>query len=85
MGGGGGKGERPEAESKEKHGVWDLMPELTTTSPYVPSRVHYNTFTMGNPMPESTLTQGQAQSRLYPPVRDFEFGLSTEEGRGGIL
>jgi hypothetical protein len=41
-----------EAESKEKHGVWDPMPELTTTSPYV----HSNTFTMGKPMPESTLT-----------------------------
>jgi hypothetical protein len=31
------------------------------------------TFIMGNPMPESTLTL--CQSRLYPPVRDFEFGL----------
>jgi hypothetical protein len=25
----------PEAESKEKHGVWDPMPELTINSPYV--------------------------------------------------
>jgi hypothetical protein len=41
-----------EAESKEKHGVWDPMPELTITSPYVYS----NTFTMNNPMPESTLS-----------------------------
>jgi hypothetical protein len=31
------------------------MSELTITSPYVPSRVDSNTFTMGNPMPESTL------------------------------
>ncbi len=32
------------------------------------------TFTMGNPMTESTLTQ--CQSRLYPPVPDFGFDLS---------
>jgi hypothetical protein len=41
------------------------MPELTITSPYIDSRVDYNTFTMGNPIPESTLTL--CQSRLYPP------------------
>ncbi len=40
-----------EAESKEKHGVWDPMQELTITSPYVYSRVDSNTFTIGNPMP----------------------------------
>ncbi len=40
-------------------------------SPYVPSRVDSNTFTMGNPMPESTLTL----CLLYPPVRDFGFSL----------
>ncbi len=44
---------RPEAESKEKHGAWDPMPELTITSPYV------DTFTIGNPMPESTLSPSQ--------------------------
>jgi hypothetical protein len=33
-----------------------VVPELTKTSPYVPSSVDSNTFTMGNPMPESTLT-----------------------------
>ncbi len=27
----------PEVESKEKNGVWDPMPELTITSPYVHS------------------------------------------------
>jgi hypothetical protein len=27
-----------EAESKKKHGVWDPMPKLTVTSPYVHSR-----------------------------------------------
>ncbi len=43
--------------------------EVDLTSPYVDS----NTFTMGNLMPESTLTL--CQSRLYSPVRDFGFGL----------
>jgi hypothetical protein len=62
-----------EAESKEKHGIWDPMPELTITSPYVHSRIDSNTFAMGSPMPESTLAL--CQSRLYPPVRDFGFGL----------
>jgi hypothetical protein len=38
----------PEAESKEKHGVWDLLPVLTITSPYVHSRVDSNTFIRGN-------------------------------------
>ncbi len=51
----------------------DPMPEFTITSPYVHSRVDSNTFTMGNPMPESTLTL--CLRRLYPPVRDFRFGL----------
>ncbi len=45
---------RSEAESKEKHGVWDPMPELTITSPSAHSRADSNTFTMDNPMPEST-------------------------------
>jgi hypothetical protein len=62
-----------EAKSKEKHGVWEPMPELTITSPYVYSSVDSNTFTMGNPMLESTLTLFQSQ--LYPSVRDFGFGL----------
>jgi hypothetical protein len=48
------------------------MPELTITSPYVHSVVDSNTFTIGNPMPESTLTL--CQSRLSPPVRDLGFG-----------
>jgi hypothetical protein len=49
------------------------MPELTITSTYVHSRVDSNTFTMGNPVTESTLTL--CQRRLYPLVRDFGFGL----------
>ncbi len=64
----------PEAESKEKHGVWDHLPELTITSPceYVHSRDSH-TLAMSNLIPESTLTL--CQSRLCPPVRDFGFGL----------
>jgi hypothetical protein len=63
-----------EAESKEKHGVWDhAVVDYVLTSTYVHSRVDSNTFTMGNPMPESALTL--CQSRLYPPVRDFGLGL----------
>ncbi len=46
-----------EAESKEKHGVWDSMPELTITSPSVLSKGDTNTLTW------ATLCQG----RLYPP------------------
>jgi hypothetical protein len=56
-----------EAESKEKYSVWDPMPELSIISPYVDARVDSDTFNMGNPMPESTLTL--CQSRLHPPVR----------------
>ncbi len=36
---------RTEAESKEKRGVWDPMPELTINSSYVHSIVDSNTFT----------------------------------------
>jgi hypothetical protein len=49
----------PKAEYKEKHCEWDPIPELTITSPHVQSRVDSNTFTMGNPMPESTLSPSQ--------------------------
>ncbi len=50
---------RLETVFKEKHGLWDPILELTVTSPYVDPtvyRVDSNTCTMGNPMPESTLT-----------------------------
>jgi hypothetical protein len=40
------------------------VPELTVTSAYVHSRVDSNTFTMGKPVPESTLTL--CKSRLFP-------------------
>jgi hypothetical protein len=55
------------------------MPKLTITISYVHSRVDSNTFTMGNLVPESTLTL--YQSRLYPPVRDFGFGLRLKNVR----
>ncbi len=41
------KAASPEAESKEKHVVWDPMTELTLASPYDDSSVDSNTFTMG--------------------------------------
>jgi len=59
---------------EKKHGVWDPMPELTITSSYVHSRVDSNTFTITNPMPESTLSPSKdLASRLeslflYIPV-----------------
>ncbi len=56
--------ERKEAEPKE-HGVWDPMPELTIYPHQVGSRVDYNTFTAGNPMPESTLSPSQGL-RIWP-------------------
>ncbi len=54
-----GAGQGTESESKEKYGVWDPMPEVTIISPYVDARVDSDTFTMGNPMPESTLNPSQ--------------------------
>ncbi len=44
---------------KKNMGVWEPMPELTITSPYIHSRVDSNTFTTGNPVPESTLVHSQ--------------------------
>ncbi len=74
-----------EAKSKDKHGAWDPMPELTITSPYsiVHSRVDSNAFTVANPKQASTLTQ--CQSRLCPQVKDFENTDSVRLGWGGVL
>jgi hypothetical protein len=44
------------------------MPEMNITTPYVHSRVESNTFTMGNPMSESTLTP-------IPGLFDFASGM----------
>jgi hypothetical protein len=68
--------QRTEAESKDNMVYGTLRrTELTITSPCVFSRVYSNTFTMVNPMPESTLTLWQR--RLYTPDRHFGFGFST--------
>jgi hypothetical protein len=51
-----------------------------STAELIPTHVPWS---MGNPMPESTLTL--CQSRLYSPFRDFGFGLwvrSKEKRRG---
>ena len=50
---------------KEKHGVWDPMPEFTITSPYVDSRVPC---TLGTPMPESTLSHSQGLI-IWPQIQ----------------
>jgi hypothetical protein len=73
-----------EAESKEKHGVLDPMPEFTIASPYVHSRVNSNTFTMGigqpyarvnlNPVPKSTLSPQSGSLDL--PSGSGKFALS---------
>ncbi len=60
-----------EAESKEKHGVWDPMPEWTITSPLCPPQCRLQHIYYGQPYARVDL----CQSRLYPLVRDFEFGL----------
>jgi hypothetical protein len=62
---------KSEADSKEKHGVWDPMSEWTLTSPNVHSRVDSNTFTTNNPMPESTFNL--CQSRLYHQLGTLDF------------
>ncbi len=49
------------AESKEKHGVWDPLPELTITSPYVDSREPTPTHApWATQLSESTLTLCQS-------------------------
>ncbi len=52
-----------EAESKEKHGVWDTLPELT----YNPTLCQLQRMYYGH---WATL----CKSRLYPPVWDLGFG-----------
>ncbi len=58
-------------------GPYDGVDYSLTNSPYVHSRVDSNTFTMDNPMPESTLTLCQVP--FYPTVRDFGFGLRSAD------
>jgi hypothetical protein len=69
------------------------MPELTKTSPYVHSRVDSNTFTMGNPMPESNVPYGRVdfipQSGTLELASVLEFlnnlwGPGTEKDRVAV-
>jgi hypothetical protein len=75
-----------EAESKEKHGVWDPMPEFTLTSPYVHSRVDSNTFTMCNPMPEPNLSSRQGL-KIWPLcwIREVAWGRRGKDDRKKAL
>jgi hypothetical protein len=68
--------------------VWDPMPQLTVTSPYVDARVDSNTFTMGNPnpmlcrvdlnpVPRSTLSASQGL-RILPQGQTKKGSLSHE-------
>jgi hypothetical protein len=65
------------------------MPELAITSFYVDSRVDSNTFTMGNPMPESTLTPGRNLGfGIWPQSESFALmieGGPEEGGWGGNM
>ncbi len=53
-----------EAESKEKHGVWDPMPGVDYNLTLCPIQHIYHG------QPESTLIL--CHSRLYPPVKDLD-------------
>jgi hypothetical protein len=68
--------QRPAAESKEKRGVWDPMPELTVTSfTLCPLQSRLQNIYYGQPY---------AKVDSSPPVRDFGFGLSIFRGGGTI-
>jgi hypothetical protein len=68
----------PEAEFKEKHGVWDPMRGVDYN--ITQCRLQSLLFTMGNPMPESTVTG--CQSWLFPPSKGLRirprFGRSSD-------
>jgi hypothetical protein len=61
----------PEAKSKEK--TWYMGPYGGVDYNLTLCSLDSNTFTMGSPLPEPTLTL--CQSRLYTPIRDFGFCL----------
>jgi hypothetical protein len=73
--GDGGEGKDKE-DGEGRIYVRDIMPELTITSPFIHSKVDSNTFTMDNPMPESTLALCQSpQSRtLDLALCPYQFG-----------
>ncbi len=58
---------------QRKHVVWEPMPEMTITSPYVTTtHVHHR-------KPYAKVDLNPYASQLYPPVRVFEFGLWMQE------
>ncbi len=67
---------RLQRPNPKKYGVWDPVNDYNLTLFPLQSRLDSNTLTMGLPMPELTLTL--CQSRLFSPVKDFEFGLRFE-------
>jgi hypothetical protein len=64
-----------EAESKEKHGVWNPMPELTMYSPYVHSRVDFNTFTTGIGSPYARVSLTYARVDFIPQSGSLDWAL----------
>ncbi len=62
-------GRPSEAESKEKHGVWDPVLELSVTSPCI-SKSESNVTVNLNPMPESTLSP---QPGTLDLASDFDY------------
>jgi hypothetical protein len=79
-----------EAESKEKHGVWDPRLDLTITSPYVDS--YTSTMDMVNqarvylnPMPVSTLCPQSGTEDLASGLEVGGLGGGGEGGGGRIL
>jgi hypothetical protein len=85
--------------TQTKHGVWDPMPELTITSPYVDSRVASNITRCNGPCAgvDYNLTICRLQSKLqhvyhgqpYNVIRfvstSAEFGICTVAGVNGTL
>ncbi len=75
-----------EAESKEKHGVWDPMPELTIPSTLCPLQSRFQHIYHGQPYARVDLNS-YARVDFIPPVRDFGFGLieSIEERSAKVI
>ncbi len=66
--------QRPNPKKSKKSMVYGTLYRSWQQPHLMSTPTHY---IMGNPMPESTLTL--CQSRLYPAVRDFGFGLRVKE------
>jgi len=65
----------PKRGQIKKHGVWDAMPELTITSPYVVSRVDSNTCTVHNGQPYARVDLNPMPKSTLSPSQDLGFGL----------